>query len=227
MRNHFAIRFGDPGERRRARRRTGRTGAPAFNSPFWPFVLTSTSVGQEGLDFHAYCHAVVHWNLPVQSGRSRAAGGPRASLQGTCDPQERRSRLTGARRSTVATGTSGAPFSTSPANARPAATGSPHSGIFPLTDGAHIERHVPALPLSRDARQLEALKRSLAVYRMVFGQPRQDDLMAFLLDRLTCGQLAEIRTSPAHRPVRKGRPRLTSTAAATIVALVGGAIITR
>ena len=36
----------------------------AFNSPFWPFVLASTSVGQEGLDFHWYCHAVVHWNLP-------------------------------------------------------------------------------------------------------------------------------------------------------------------
>ena len=36
----------------------------AFNSPFWPFVLCSTSVGQEGLDFHLYCHAVVHWNLP-------------------------------------------------------------------------------------------------------------------------------------------------------------------
>ena len=37
----------------------------AFNSPFWPFVLTSTSVGQEGLDFHLWCHAVVHWNLPA------------------------------------------------------------------------------------------------------------------------------------------------------------------
>src|SRR5205814_3261270 len=36
----------------------------AFNSPFWPFVLVSTSVGQEGLDFHHYCHAVTHWNLP-------------------------------------------------------------------------------------------------------------------------------------------------------------------
>ena len=37
----------------------------AFNSPFWPFVLATTSVGQEGLDFHLYCHAVVHWNLPA------------------------------------------------------------------------------------------------------------------------------------------------------------------
>jgi hypothetical protein len=36
----------------------------AFNSPFWPFVLASTSIGQEGVDFHWWCHAVVHWNLP-------------------------------------------------------------------------------------------------------------------------------------------------------------------
>ncbi len=36
----------------------------AFNSPFWPFVLASTSVGQEGIDFHWWSHSVVHWNLP-------------------------------------------------------------------------------------------------------------------------------------------------------------------
>jgi hypothetical protein len=34
------------------------------NSPLWPFVLATTSVGQEGLDFQQHCHAVVHWNLP-------------------------------------------------------------------------------------------------------------------------------------------------------------------
>ena len=32
------------------------------------------------------------------------------------------------------------------------------------------------LPMSREIEQLERLKRSLAVYRMVFGQPRQEDL---------------------------------------------------
>ena len=37
----------------------------AFNSPYWPFVLVTTAVGQEGLDFHPYCHVVVHWNLPT------------------------------------------------------------------------------------------------------------------------------------------------------------------
>ena len=36
----------------------------AFNPPFWPFVMGTTYIGQEGLDFHWYCHAVVHWNLP-------------------------------------------------------------------------------------------------------------------------------------------------------------------
>lgn len=64
--------------------------------------------------------------------------------------------------------------------------------IFPLADGANIERHVPALPLSRDTDQLRALKRSLAVYRMVFGQPRQDDLVTFLLERCSAERLQEI-----------------------------------
>jgi hypothetical protein len=43
--------------------------------------------------------------------------------------------------------------------------------------------------LSRDSANLEALRRSLAVYRMVFGQPRQDDLLACLLDRLRPDEL--------------------------------------
>lgn len=37
----------------------------AFNSPFWPLVLATTSVGQEGIDFHWWCHAVMHWNTPT------------------------------------------------------------------------------------------------------------------------------------------------------------------
>jgi hypothetical protein len=36
----------------------------AFNSPFWPYVLTTTSVGQEGLDFHPWCQTLIHWDLP-------------------------------------------------------------------------------------------------------------------------------------------------------------------
>src|SRR5690554_6745206 len=39
-------------------------GHDAFNSPFLPFVMAMTSVGQEGLYFHAYYYRVYHWNLP-------------------------------------------------------------------------------------------------------------------------------------------------------------------
>lgn len=46
---------------------------------------------------------------------------------------------------------------------------------------ARIERYATVLPLSRDAARMDALRRSLAVYRMVFGQPRQDDLLEFIL----------------------------------------------
>ena len=64
MRVRFAMRFGaDQSDEEKKVQRSSAVRS-AFNSPFWPFVLTSTSVGQEGLDFHQYCHAVVHWNLP-------------------------------------------------------------------------------------------------------------------------------------------------------------------
>lgn len=35
----------------------------AFNTPFWPNVLTTTSLGQEGLDFHVWCRQLLHWDL--------------------------------------------------------------------------------------------------------------------------------------------------------------------
>jgi hypothetical protein len=50
-----------------------------------------------------------------------------------------------------------------------------------------IERHIPALPLSREWEQLERLKKALVVYRMVFGQPRQEDLLGFLQSKLSDG----------------------------------------
>ena len=66
FRARFALRFGDNriDEERDSHRPT--LVREAFNSPFWPFVLVTTSVGQEGLDFHLYCHSVMHWNLSGQ-----------------------------------------------------------------------------------------------------------------------------------------------------------------
>ena len=46
--------------------------------------------------------------------------------------------------------------------------------------------------MTRDRQLLGALRRSLAVYRMVFGQPRQDDLVEFLLRHVSEDQLGEL-----------------------------------
>ena len=52
--------------------------------------------------------------------------------------------------------------------------------VFPLENGAMIERYVPAMPLSREAKQYEQLRRTVGAYRFVMGQPRQEDLIQYL-----------------------------------------------
>ena len=50
-----------------------------------------------------------------------------------------------------------------------------------FNDGpAKIQRHVPVLPFSRDAAAVSQLRKSLAAYRLAFGQPRQEELVEFL-----------------------------------------------
>ena len=67
-----------------------------------------------------------------------------------------------------------------------------------------IERHVPTLlPLSRDVARYRQLRRRLALYRLAFGQPRQEDLVEYLEHEtatiLDDGALAALRIdlSPA------------------------------
>jgi hypothetical protein len=60
---------------------------------------------------------------------------------------------------------------------------------------AAIERHVSLYPMSRDITRLEVLRRSLAIYRMVFGQPRQDDLLEYLAERIPADRLADLSSS--------------------------------
>ena len=35
----------------------------AFNSPFLPHMLATTSIGQGGLDFHPWCLTLTRWEL--------------------------------------------------------------------------------------------------------------------------------------------------------------------
>jgi hypothetical protein len=52
---------------------------------------------------------------------------------------------------------------------------------FWIFDGpSKIERRLPMLPLSRETTRVDDLKQSLALYRLTFGQARQDELLEFL-----------------------------------------------
>jgi hypothetical protein len=56
---------------------------------------------------------------------------------------------------------------------------------------AHIVRQVPMIPLSRDPERLQELTRAVGCYRVVFAQPRQDDLLAHLTRTHDATVLAE------------------------------------
>jgi hypothetical protein len=64
--------------------------------------------------------------------------------------------------------------------------------VKPCDGGAHIERHIMNLPLSREEHRLHDLRRSLAAYRMVFGQPRQEDMLAYLLEHVPESELLQM-----------------------------------
>jgi hypothetical protein len=192
FRSRFAIRFGtraaddgEAGERDDVVRR-------AFNSPFWPFVLCSTSVGQEGLDFHQYCHAVVHWNVPSNPVDMEQREG---RVHRYKNHAVRRNVAT-RHASVLADGQGNDPWRTLFLAAE-AARDEGRSDLVPYwvyqTDGgASIERHVPVLPLSADADRARRVRRSLAVYRLAFGQCRQEDLVSYLSDTLDEDEIARV-----------------------------------
>ena len=155
----------------------------AFNSPFRPFVLASTSIGQEGLDFHPWCHRLIHWNLP---------GNP-------VDLEQREGRIHRykghAVRRNVAASHAPSAFASWRAGqdiwklifdlADKAARTADASELVPhwIAPGEHrVQRHVPQLPYTTEIEAFDRLKRQLAAYRVVFGQPRQEELVT-LLDR--------------------------------------------
>ena len=187
MRARFAVRFGAEEDEERGKRSRADLVRAAFNSPFWPFVLASTTVGQEGLDFHQYCHAVVHWNLPSNPVDLEQREGRVHRYKGHA---VRKNLVLNHRESALAA-EQGDPW----ARLFDAAGKARSNGssdvvpywIYPVEGGARIQRYVPALPLSRDVARLQTLRRALVTYRMVFGQPRQDELLDFLLAHMADG----------------------------------------
>jgi hypothetical protein len=178
--SRFAVRYGGRRlDQQSARQPQVRN---AFNSPFWPFVLATTSIGQEGIDLHWWCHAAVHWNVPSnpvdfeqREGRVNRFGGHavrrniadkhRASVMASSDVDPWKAAYDAARDQSDALGEF-APYWIYP-------------GPF------KVERQLVNFPLSRDAPKAVAVKDDLALYRLALGQPRQEDLLDFLKRRGT------------------------------------------
>jgi hypothetical protein len=181
MRSRFALQFGQRQTETEGVLQRSEDVRTAFNSPFWPFVLASTSVGQEGLDFHLYCHAIVHWNLPANPVDLEQREGRIHRFKGHAV----RKNLAEHHRRVAFEGPLGDPWEKM-FRAAAASRRADENDLVPywvLSGTAAIERHVPMMPLSREVSRLANLKRTLAVYRLVFGQPRQEDLVEFLLSR--------------------------------------------
>ena len=179
----------------------------AFNSPFRPFILASTTVGQEGLDFHGWCHSVVHWNLPRSPVDLEQREGRVLRYKGHAV------RLNVAR--TI--GLTGIPADLDPACSDPwaamfgvAATRGYANPLAPFwvydsgENPVRVRRVLPVLKCSREHAALPRLRERLATYRLVLGLPRQEDLLATLeRNGVTAEQARDWRIDLSPPPSRR------------------------
>ena len=83
-------------------------------------------------------------------------------------------------------------------------------------DKYQIERIIPFYPFSRDRAKLSSLLKTLAIYRLAFGQPRQAELVEHLLTNIPDERISDIRNklmidlSPISYSTNKCLPAITA-----------------
>ncbi|MFT4293810.1 MAG: hypothetical protein QM582_00155 [Micropruina sp.] len=162
----------------------------AFNSPFRPFVLASTSVGQEGIDFHWWCHAILHWNTPA----SPIDFEQREGRIDRYDGHAVRLNLIERHADEILAADDADPWDAAYRIAAAAADDglgafAPH-WVYP--GDAKIERHVAPFALSNDELRLQRIKKDVALYRLTFGQPRQEDMLELLKQRYSAADPSDL-----------------------------------
>ena len=193
LRTVFALRYGKHAWDEDGRKLTDDLVRNAFNSPFRPFVLTSTSIGQEGLDFHPWCHRVVHWDLPSNPIDFEQREGRVHRYKGHA---VRRNVASKWMKEALARWEENIDlwslmFDLAHEDARRLNL----SDMVPcwVVDGdCKVERRVPLLPYTREDSWYRQLKHQLAAYRVVFGQSRQEEFLQWLADsNITAEQLTK------------------------------------
>jgi hypothetical protein len=190
IRCHVAVPFGDAEAEPVAKVRKG-TVQPAgstavrpdevrrsFNTPFWPHVLTTTSVGQEGLDFHPWCSNVVHWDLSSNPLDLEQREGRIQRYAGLAI----RRRLSDLLRQKVLQHLTTGETSPWDRLHRQADDLVDTTGLSPwwVLDKANINRYVFERPFGRDIARFARLREQRMIYRLALGQPNQEDFVEIL-----------------------------------------------
>jgi len=158
-----------------------------FNSPFWPMVLATTSIGQEGLDFHLYCKDIYHWNLPNNPVAFEQREG---RINRFNSLMVRKNLVANQPAPTVREGEhlwqryfEDAPMYCA-ANDRYNLGLSPHWIYTPKSASREtaFQRHILDLPNSDDRRRYELLMADLTNYRLALGQPDQTEFLKKVRD---------------------------------------------
>jgi hypothetical protein len=150
----------------------------SFNTPFWPHVLATTSVGQEGLDFHPWCSRVAHWDLSSNPLDLEQREGRIQRFAGLAVRRQLSTRL----REKVLNDPAIAGSSPWQCLQRHAERLADASGLQPwwVLDGAEIRRHVFERPFGRDVLRFAQLREQRMIYRLALGQPNQEDFVEVL-----------------------------------------------
>lgn len=186
IRCRFALRFGDgrsEEEKTEVRKDLVRS---AFNSPFRPFILATTSIGQEGLDFHPYCHDICHWNLPSNPVDLEQREGRIQRYKGHAIRRNvaKAFPLPSFEQSLMHKDPWAILFQLALRKRTPGLTDLIPFWSYDIDGGFSIRSCIPTFPLSRDREHLAHLQSTLVAYRLVLGQPRQEDLVNFLRAKL-------------------------------------------
>lgn len=187
IRTHFAVAF-TKGEGRESDNERKKVVRNAFNSPFRPFVLASTSIGQEGLDFHNYCRRIVHWNLPSNPIDLEQREGRINRYKCLAIRQNVAKRYGDIKDGRIKDDIWKEMFEKAEEEEKKKAGGGsdliPFWGLTKEPDMVKIERVVPMYPFSRDVMVYERLIKILSLYRLTLGQARQEELLEHLFKNI-------------------------------------------
>ena len=181
MRSHYATAFAQgTGEKGQDRKENLQC---SFNSPFWPFVLASTSIGQEGLDFHPYCRKIMHWNLPSNPIDLEQREGRINRYK--CLAIRQNIALTYGER--VKSQWVGDDIWNHLFEAAVAEKQEGQSELIPFwclgkNQRIKIERIIANYPVSIDEERYKRLIQVLSLYRLTMGQARQSELLEYVFD---------------------------------------------